>query len=244
MLKKDQDAYGRIMLDYLNGLPADEIVERDDGHVATSGGPASYFAAFADWPAHQRKAMEHVRGRALDIGCGAGRVCLHLEERGHDVVGIDVSPLAIETCKRRGVKDARVLPITQVGRRLGVFDTIVMLGNNFGLVGNMRRARWLLKRFRGVTRPGARIIAETIDPYGTTEPDHRAYLRANRRRGLLSGRLRLRIRYKCARTPWFEYLIVSRKEMEKIVRGTGWRVERYFDSKRAGVYAAVIGRED
>ena len=42
---------------------------------------------------------------------------------------------------------ARVLSITGVSARLGRFDTIVTFGNDCGLFGGPRRARWLLRRF-------------------------------------------------------------------------------------------------
>ena len=47
---------------------------------------------------------------------------------------------------------------------LGEFDTVVMFGNNFGLFGNPRRARWLLQRLRNLTSPAARIVAESRNP--------------------------------------------------------------------------------
>jgi SAM-dependent methyltransferase len=241
MLKPEQDAYGKIVLGYLQGGKPDEIVERDDGWICTSGGAPNYFAAYKDWPAHQKKAATFVKGRVLDVGCGAGRWCLHLQKRGHDVVGIDVSPLAVETCRRRGVKRAEAVPITRVGPRLGVFDTILMMGNNFGLFGSGRRARWLLKRFGRITTPGARIVAESNDPYATKDPDHLAYQRFNRGRGRMSGQLRIRVRCKRAKTPWFDYLIVSKKEMERILRPTGWCVEKYLDSG-GSTYVAVIAK--
>src|SRR5439155_25169192 len=98
------------------------------------------FSPFRRWPKAERAAMRYVRGRVLDVGCGAGRVALHLQERGHDVVGIDLSPGAVEVARRRGAKDVRELAITRVGPKLGLFDTIVMFGNNFGLMGGRRRA--------------------------------------------------------------------------------------------------------
>ncbi len=74
---------------------------------------------FRRWQPVERRAMRFVRGRVLDLGCGAGRVCLHLQERGLDVVGIDTSPGAIEACRRRGVRDARLLALAEVDARLG-----------------------------------------------------------------------------------------------------------------------------
>jgi len=65
---------------------------------------------------------------------------LYLQEKGFDVTGIDVSPLAVEVCRLRGLKKVQNLPITKVTSELGVFDTIVMFGNNFGLFGSFKRA--------------------------------------------------------------------------------------------------------
>jgi SAM-dependent methyltransferase len=183
--------------------------------------------------------MQLVRGRVLDVGCGAGRVALHLQARGHEVVAVDVSPLAVKTCRLRGVRDARVCSVTRIDHRLGKFDTIVMLGNNFGLFGNPRRARWLLRRFHGVTSETARIVAESRDPYKAATAEHRRYHQLNRRRGKLPGQLRLRVRYGHARTSWFEYLIVSPAEMRRIVSGTGWRVARLIETS-SPIYIAVL----
>ena len=136
------------------------------------------------WPKTERQAIRLARGRVLDVGCGAGRVALHLQDRGHEVVGIDLSPLAVEVSRRRGVQDARELPVTRVGDELGRFDTIVMFGNNFGLMGSRRRAPWLLRRFRSMANEDARILAESVNPYKTDNPGHLAYHERNRRRGL------------------------------------------------------------
>src|SRR5690242_8898085 len=94
-LRADQDAYGQIYQALLEGREAQEIMERDDGLIY-AGEPADYFAPYRHWPTAEKCAMRAVRGRVLDVGCGAGRVSLHLQARGHDVVAIDESPLAIE----------------------------------------------------------------------------------------------------------------------------------------------------
>ena len=241
-LTKKQDAYGAAMWDYFRSQGGYEIVERDDGLATTSSGPPAYMAPFKDWPDRQKRAIRLARGRVLDIGCGCGRVALHVQNKGVDAAGIDVSPLAIKVCKARGLKQAKVMSITELPGTLGAFDTIVMYGRNFALMGSFKRARWLLRRFRAMTGPNARIIAETCDPYETAMPVHLAYHRANRRRGRMSGQLRIRIRYQQYATPWFDHLLVSKDEMRDIVAGTGWKISRFFDSK-GSAYIAVLEKE-
>jgi len=243
MLREHEDAFGQSMFDFYSGKGGYEVVERDDGLVAIAGGPRTYLAEYKDWSVHQKKALRFARGKVLDIGCGAGRHAFYLQEKGLDVLGVDASPLAIKICKLRGLRKTKLLSITQLTRSLGTFDTMLMLGNNFGLFGSFGRARWLLKRFYRMTSDEARIIAETRDPYGTDDPCHLAYHKLNRKRGRMSGQLRIRIRYKTYATPWFDYLLVSKDEMRAILDGTGWQVTRFMDTADPAYVAAIIGKQ-
>jgi len=83
--------------------------------------------------------MEFVKGRVLDIGCGAGRHSLYLQKKGFDVLGIDSSPLAIKVCKLRGLEKAKVMAIEDINFKPDSFDRIIMMGNNFGLFGSFNR---------------------------------------------------------------------------------------------------------
>jgi SAM-dependent methyltransferase len=243
-VSRTDDAYGHLIRDYHEspGGTGLEIVERDDGFIMASGiGPAAYFAPFRRWPKAERQAMRLVRGRVLDVGCGAGRAALHLQERGHEVVGIDTSPLAIEVARKRGAKDVRELSVTQVGPELGRFDAIVLFGNNFGLMGSGRRAPGLFRRFKSIANEGARIVAESANPYTTDNPDHLAYHERNRRRGRMPGQLRIRIVYGHHRSRWFDYLLASPEEMAELAAGTGWELTRVIDEGEH-VYVGVLER--
>ena len=236
MVREQEDAFGRALLDQFNGGNERIIVERDDGYVDTEQ-VAWYFRTIRHWHASERRALRHVRGRVLDVGAGAGRVALELQQRSHEVLAIDYSPLAIDVCRKRGVRDARVLRLTGIDSSLGRFDTVVMFGNNFGLVENPRRARWFLRRLRAITTDGARIIAVSYDPYGTKDPHNLAYHERNRRRGRMGGQIRLRVRHRLYASPWVDYLMVSSAEMEEIISGTGWKLDRVLrdDTFFAGV---------
>jgi SAM-dependent methyltransferase len=237
---KEGDVWGAILADVLAGRPAAEIVERDDGYMMAFD--AQYFVApFARWDDPvERRAMRFVRGRVLDVGCGAGRVCLHLQERGLEVVGIDSSHGAVECCRQRGVRDARALALDAVDGTLGSFDTFVFLGQNLGMLGSRPRARRLLRRLAGLATDRGRIVAEIFDPHGLDDPVHRRYRARNRRGGRMPGQLRVRVRYRELSTRWFDWLQVSREELEELVDGTGWRLSRTLGEGPS--YVAILDR--
>jgi SAM-dependent methyltransferase len=242
-LKPVEDAYGQEVWSYFNGKRSFEIVEREDGYFDVSSGAPTYFSAYVDWPEHEKKAIAFAEGRVLDIGCGAGRHSIYLQGKGLDVTGIDTSPLAVRVCRLRGLKKTRVMPIAEASKlKRGCFDTILMLGNNFGLFGSFNNAKVLLNKLYNITSPNAKIIAESNDPYKTENPFHLNYQKANRRRGRMPGQLRIRIRYMKYVGKWFDYLIVSREEMTEMLKGTGWKPEKFIDST-SSPYAAIINKQ-
>lgn len=246
MLTDKQDAYGHAVYDYFHSERGHrhifEIEEREDGYIDTSGGPAVYFWQYREWPLCERKALRYVRGRVLDIGCGAGRHALYLQEKGLDILGIDNSPLAIKVCKQRGLRNAEPLSINQISASLGVFNTILMMGNNFGLFGSFEGAKRLLKKFSRITSDNGRIIAASNDIYKTKNPDHLNYHQYNRKRGRMAGQIRFKVRYQKYATPYFDYLMVSKDEMKNILEGTDWRVDKFIDSE-GSMYMAILDKK-
>jgi SAM-dependent methyltransferase len=235
------DAFGREVLAHFRGSAAHEIIERDDGLVEATDGPAAYFTEFARWPAFERRAMRFAHGRVLDVGAGAGRVALHLQRRRLTVTAIDNSPLALEVCRARGVKRTLLCPIEAISRfRPDSFDTIVLFGNNFGLFGSRAKARRLLTVMHRISSGDAVIIAQTLDPLDTKDPVHRAYHRRNRARGRMAGQVRIRVRYRNCIGPWFDYLFVTRTEMRSILAGTGWRVREFVDGDGPRYVAIIV----
>ncbi|MEM2293796.1 MAG: methyltransferase domain-containing protein [Nitrososphaerota archaeon] len=237
-LKEEHDVFGQILWARYRGEKVFEIIERDDGYIDATD-PSQYFSDYEDWPLIQKEAMEFVKGRVLDVGCGAGRHSIYLQSRGFDVLGIDISPLAIKICRLRGLKKAEVMAVEQLSFRPNSFDTIIMLGNNFGLLGNFKKAQRLLKKFYKITSGEALIIAETRDPYKTDNPAHLEYHKRNRERGRMGGQIRMRHRFRQYTGKWFDYLFVSKEEMKEILKGTGWKLKKSIESQNSQ-YIAII----
>jgi hypothetical protein len=114
-----------------------------------------------------------------------------------------------------------------------------MLGNGFGLFGSPSKTQRLLRRLRPLTD---RIVAGSIAPtaYASEDPAHLAYQERNRRRGQMSGQLRLRIRYRDLIGPWFDHLIVSPAEMATILEGTGWQIRQLLPQSGNDYYYVAV----
>lgn len=60
----------------------------------------------ADLPLWEELAAER-GGPILDLGCGTGRVLLHLSRRGHELRGLDLEPSLLEGLEQAAAGDAR-----------------------------------------------------------------------------------------------------------------------------------------
>lgn len=225
-LAPHEDAYGQILAAVAAGRPAHEIMEREDGLIY-AGDPRDYLAPFRRWPATERQLMRSVRGRVLDVGCAAGRVALHLQARGHEVVAVDESPLAVDVARGRGVRDARALALADASPAAlgGAFDTVLVLRNNLGLGGDLDAAPATLAHLAALVRPGGRLLTDSVHP-GRLDALSRG-----------TGRDRYRVRWRQFASPWFRYLMLEPGEIEDMVAGSPWRVLRLVDdgSPRFGI---------
>ena len=221
-----------------------ETIERDDGFTATGAGPEVYLAPFNEWPSAERQSIRYLRGRTLDVGCGSGRVALHLQRRGIEVVGLDSSALAVTAATMCGLSEVWCTSIGTLGRQIESFDTVVMFGNNFGIFGTPDGARRRLVEWARRTKSTARIVVESTNPYcGGAPAFDRRYYHRNRERGNFPGQAIFRYHYDHHVGPWFPWIFVSRREMQQVVRGTGWRIERVVGGRPSEPYVAILVKE-
>ena len=161
--------------------------------------------------------MRFVRGRVLDLGCGAGRVGLHLQSRGHEVVGIDVSPLAVEIARRRGSltrgweRSTAPFAAASASTRPCCSGTISASSPGSGRVAASCGSWPTLPPIEAGSWP-APTTDTTVPPSSpaatTTQPGARKD----------GGVERLRLRYRQYATPWYDVLFASREEVTRLVK--------------------------
>ena len=222
-----KDVYGKIMLAAKSGKEAKYIIERDDGHSEEDFG-TSYFKSFDKWAECEKLAITNAKGKILDIGCGAGRVAIYLQEKGHDVVGIDISQGALEVCKERGVKNAHLMSIDSIAFPDSSFDTILLFGNTFGMLGSHEKIIEMLHELYRVTTNDGIILASSRDPRATDNPAHLSYHKLNKSRGFPIGFVRFRLLFNNLNSRWYNLLHVSPDEMASLSIKAGWRLEKIY----------------
>ncbi|WP_348727854.1 class I SAM-dependent methyltransferase [uncultured Mycolicibacterium sp.] len=102
-------------------------------------------------------AAGHIAGRVLDIGCGTGEHTILLAGAGHDVVGFDGAPTAVDQARRNAAAKG-VTARFEVADALNLdaestYDTVIDSAL-FHVFDDADRARYVTS-LRAVTRPGS-----------------------------------------------------------------------------------------
>jgi SAM-dependent methyltransferase len=165
---------------------------------------------------HEKRALKFARGKVIDVGCGAGRHSLYLQQRGLRVTAIDVSPDIVLLAQASGVQDARVANIYKgLPFRNGQFDTVLLFGNNLGICGTSQKFQKMLRELHRITSPRGRILATTRQP-STTNSIHRGYLRRNLELGRAIGQVRVRLVLNGERGAWFNLLMFAPMDLMQL----------------------------
>ena len=168
-MNSKMDPMGRAIADYFKTSKASKLrvfspmFEEDEIPLTT------LFRNYESMPEIERKALDLTKGRVLDVGAGAGCHSLVLQEKGMDVTAIDISPLSVETMKKRGVKKVLEQDFFELGSQQHVFtlegqyDTILMLMNGIGIVGTLERLPKFFKQLDKILAPGGQVLCDSSD---------------------------------------------------------------------------------
>ncbi|GAB2829775.1 class I SAM-dependent methyltransferase [Actinoallomurus bryophytorum] len=222
-----------------NAAPVSQIVERDDG-VVKAALVTNWIAAIDQWPEEDRRALDLLKGKVLDIGAGGGRAAHALQDRGHPVTAMDVSAGAVDVCRQQGIRSVFHGTVDEHAATGARYDSFLLLGANFGLLDSRERAPEFLRALAAMAEPGAVIVGQGNNRTDSTDPEHLAYNRRNLQAGRIAGQRTMRIRYRDMATPWFHYLCLAPRELAQLATGAGWELIDVVDSKNSTAYFATL----
>jgi SAM-dependent methyltransferase len=231
--------YGQALLDFFSGdAGAALIVEREDG-LRSDLPVRTFFRQEADFSPFDQAALALCQGPVLDVGAGAGRHSLVLQERGYAVLAVDVSPAAVEIMRGRGVEDALCAYIFAF--QGGPFDTLLLMMHGLGMVETLSGLDRLLDHARTLVSPHGQILLDSLDVRETTDPTHIAYQEAVRQAGRYVGEIRMRFEYRGQTGPTFGWLHVDPETLGRHARRTEWGC-RVVRRETNGDYLAQLER--
>jgi SAM-dependent methyltransferase len=152
-------------------LPSEDQARWDKRHGSAAGAeaPADFLRQIFStgaWPLP--------RGRALDIACGKGRHSLYLTRLGFDVVGLDISALALSEARARAERAKLRIDWRQADLEASPIDD-----GGFDLIVNINYLqRSLIAQIKRAVRVGGQVIFETflIDQQALGHPSNPDYL--------------------------------------------------------------------
>ena len=121
---------------------------------------ATLFRTLDEMPAIEQEALKVASGHILDVGAGAGCHTLALQAMEKRVTAIDISPLAVETMRQRGVRDVLEQDFFTFD---GQYDTILMLMNGIGIVGTISRLPAFFMQVDHLLAPGGQLLCDSSD---------------------------------------------------------------------------------
>ena len=155
-----KDLFGQALLDYQNGNNTEDIITSTN--ISSDDTlPLDYlFRSYKDMPKLEQKALQLVKGKVLDVGCGAGSHSLYLQEKGFSPKAIDISKGAIEVCKQRGVINTEIKDILN---ETDTFDTILLLMNGTGIFQELTHVSTYLTHLKSLLNPNGKILIDSSD---------------------------------------------------------------------------------
>ena len=157
-----KDLFGKAMYDFQTNNSPEDIITETSISEEDEMSVDYLFRSYNEMPKLEQKALQLAFGKVLDVGCGAGSHSLSLQnDRNLDVFSIDISEKAIETCKLRGVKNAKVQNILDFeGEK---FDTIILLMNGVGIFGKLDNCNKYLSKLKSLLNPDGQILLDSSD---------------------------------------------------------------------------------
>ena len=155
------DPMGAAIHDYFVNGKAGKLIVHSSDFEDDEIPVEDLFRTYGQMPELEQKALDEAAGRILDVGAGSGCHSLALKKMGKDCVAMEISELSVEVMRQRGL-DARLVNLYDE-RFDEKFDTVLMLMNGTGIIGNLDNIPAFFARLRQLLKPGGVVLIDSSD---------------------------------------------------------------------------------
>ena len=206
LLTPDKDPMGAAIADFFQKGKAARLrvfsSQFDEDEIPVE----QLFRTYHDMPSIEQQALTLAQGRILDVGAGSGCHALALQEMGKEVTAIDISELSVQVMRERGVNDARAIDLYDE-HFSAQYDTILLLMNGAGIIGNIGGMEPFFKRMKQLLAPDGCIYMDSSDLKYLFEEEDGSFLIdiANEYYGVVD----FRMQYKQVKGDTFDWLYID-----------------------------------
>lgn len=204
---------------------------------------STFFRPVEELPEAESLALDYCRGRVLDLGAGAGAHSLVLQDRGLDVLAIDICPPAVDIMQRRGVRQTRLtnhLDLAADEAFQSHFDTLLLLMNGIGLAGEISGLGGLFAAAGRLLREGGQILCDSTDLRAIDDRREQQRMRMRQELGLYRGETRQRLAYRGLVGEPFGWLYLDPETLGCHAGRCGWRSQILFESDDGSYLARLV----
>lgn len=232
-----KDLFGKAILDYQTNNKPENIITETSISEEDEMDVRYLFRDYNEMPKIEQKALQLAQGRVLDVGCGAGSHSLTLQnDRNLDVTSIDISEKAIEACKLRGLKKAKVQDVMTLENEK--YDTIIALMNGTGIFGTLKDTPKFLRKLKSLLNPGGQILIDSSDIIYMFDDDEDGgkWIPSNG----YYGELTFTISYKNETETPFPWLYIDYNTLQNTSHASGLRCELLLEGEHYDYLARLF----
>ena len=221
---QQDDVFGEAFQTYMEDGDCEPIMVWLDHEEQPLLDVGYFFRSFDEMPELEQTALNLCGDKVLDIGAAAGCHSQHLLDQGKEIHSLEISPGACNVLRNRG------LPNVIQGNFLSIeveeqFDTLLFLMNGLGMGKDAEGTLALLKKAKGLLKPGGQILGDTSDISYFREPE-------TKKRGLTSqssfvhyyGKVHFLTKWRTFES-CFDWIYPDPQLLEHLAAKTGLRAE-------------------
>jgi SAM-dependent methyltransferase len=204
ILSTEDDLMGKALAKYHKGEGVSMLTVLCDIAEDETYDLAYFFRTYEEMPETEKRALDLVKGKTLDVGSGTGIHAKILQQKGIHIKAIDISPYAIQLAEEQGVKNAVCQNFYDLKDEK--FDTLLFLMNGIGLVETLDGFEAFFKKCDELLVDDGQIIFDSSDLIYLMEDEDGSYkINLN---DAYYGEVEFQVEYDCVPLCYFEYLCV------------------------------------
>lgn len=225
------DIFGTVLRDYYANQFTEKLWLHNNYGEPEDMPVAVFFRDEEDMPELELEALAECYGKILDIGAGAGSHALLLQQIGKEVTALEVSATAANIMRERGVKQIINQDIfNYAGAK---YDTLLLLMNGIGLVGDIAGLRTFLRHAKKLLQPNGQLLFDSSDVaylYDYHIPEQKKYY----------GEIAYQYEYKQEKGNWFHWLYIDQDTLADIAAEEGWLTVILYEDEQDQYLARLI----